>query len=106
MKRNVVAWAALVVSTAALLSSRGITKPVPASQEVPAEGQKAAKALSEAFEAVADYVRPSVVQISVESSGPRLIPGGRGNPNPGGPHGDVTPKDFEDMLKKFFPDFK
>ena len=34
--------------------------------EIPAESQKTARALSEAFGAVADFVRPSVVQISVE----------------------------------------
>ena len=66
MKRNAVAWAALVVSTAALVSSRGLTRPMPAAPSIPAEGQKAANALSEAFVAVAEFVKPSVVQISVE----------------------------------------
>ena len=66
MKRNAVAWAALVVSVAALAGSRFSAKPVQAVQDIPADGQKAARALSDAFGAVADYARPSVVQISVQ----------------------------------------
>jgi serine protease Do len=108
MKRNAVAWAALVVSAAALVSSRGFTRVVPAAPEIPAETQKTARAMSEAFGAVADFVRPSVVQISVErkaSAGP-LGRGGR-MPFPGlpdGPHGNIDPKDFEEMFKRFFPE--
>jgi len=68
MRRNAVAWAALVVSTAALASSRFSAKPATAVQEIPAEGQKVARALSDAFGAVADFTRPSVVQISIEKS--------------------------------------
>jgi len=107
MKRNAVAWAALVVSAAALVSSRGFTRAVPASPEIPAESQKAARSLSEAFEAVADFVRPSVVQISVERKAGVQVPGqGRRMPFPQGPNGAV-PKDFEEMFKRFFgPDFK
>ncbi|WP_422931325.1 trypsin-like peptidase domain-containing protein [Singulisphaera sp. PoT] len=103
MKRNVVAWAALVVSTAALISSRGVTRQVPAAPGIPAESQKTAKALSDAFVAVADFVRPSVVQISVERS---RTGGGRGgnpfqNPN-GGPPGNVNPEDLlREMMKRF-----
>ena len=40
MKRNAVAWAALIVSDAALVSSRGLTRPIPAAPSVPAESQK------------------------------------------------------------------
>ena len=106
MKRNAVAWAALVVSAAALVSSRGFTRAVPAAPGIPAESQKAARAMSEAFEAVADFVRPSVVQISVERKA-GANPLGRGGrmPLPGlpeGPHGNVDPKDFEEMFKRFF----
>jgi serine protease Do len=104
MKRNTVAWAALVVSTAALVSSRGLTHRLPAAPAVPAESQKAARALSDAFIAVAEFVKPSVVQISVERKGGVIrIPGrGRGRPFPGpnGPRGQ-TPKDLEEMLKQF-----
>jgi serine protease Do len=111
MKRNAVAWAALAVSTAALVSSRGLTRPMPAAPSIPAESQKAANALSEAFVAVADFAKPSVVQISVERKAGRTLrlPGG-GNrrmpfPGPGGP--GIEPKDFEEMLKRFFgPDIR
>ena len=106
MKRNAVAWAALVVSAAALVSSRGFTRAVPAAPEIPAETQKTARALSEAYGAVADFVRPSVVQISVERKA-SVGPLGRGGrmPFPGlpeGPHGNLDPKDFEEMFKRFF----
>jgi serine protease Do len=104
MKRNPVAWAALIVSSAALVSSSGFLRPMPAAPKVPLEGQQAAKALSEAYEAVAEFVRPSVVQITVHKKGGRgpQIPGlpnlrrfpPRGNEN-------MTPRDFEDMLRKF-----
>lgn len=66
MKSSAVAWAALVISSATLIGSQHFNRPAPASQDIPAEGQKTAKALSEAFEAVADFARPSVVQISVQ----------------------------------------
>jgi serine protease Do len=107
MKRNPVAWAALLVSTAALVSSSGVLRPMPAAPGVPAEAQKTAQALSQAYEAVADFVRPSVVQISVEKKGTRMpnfrnfpFPGPRGrNPNPSNPR-DL--KDLEEMLKRFF----
>jgi len=108
MKRNPVAWAALAVSTAALLSSTGVLRPMPAAPKVTPESQKTAVALSEAYEAVAEFVRPSVVQISVEKKvvAPNIrnfrfpMPGPDGNRRaPQGP-GDL--KDFEDMLKRFF----
>jgi serine protease Do len=96
----------LIVASAALVSSSGFLRPMPAAPKVPLEGQQAAKALSEAYEAVAEFVRPSVVQITVQKkagSGPQ-IPGfpnmrrfqfpPRGNEN-------MTPRDFEDMLRKF-----
>ncbi|HEX8204139.1 MAG TPA: trypsin-like peptidase domain-containing protein [Isosphaeraceae bacterium] len=106
MKRNAVAWVAIVMSAAALLGSRNLTRPLPAAQEIPAEGQKHAKELSLAFEAVADFVKPSVVQISIERrSGAlrRLAPGRRGLPQPGpnGPQGNMDPKDLEELLKRF-----
>jgi len=115
MKRNAVAWVALVVAVAGLVSSRGLTRPIPAAPSIPAEGQKAARALSEAFEAVADFVKPSVVQISVTrkaGSGLRVIPGpgGRRMPFPGPNGTPLDPKDFKDfeeMLKRFFgPEFR
>jgi serine protease Do len=104
MKRNAVAWAALVLSVAAFVSSRSFTRAVPAAQQIPDEGQKTAKALSDAFGAVSEFVKPSVVQINVEKkSGPRLFGGGRGGqrPNPNNP-GTPSPDDMEEFLRRFF----
>lgn len=108
MKRNPVAWAALVVSTAALVSSSGALRRMPAAPNVSPESQKTAQALSQAYEAVADFVRPSVVQISVQKKGGRMPnlrnfpfpgPGGRG---PNSPNAPKDLKDLEEMLKRFF----
>jgi serine protease Do len=105
MKRNPVAWAALIVASAALVSSSGFLRPMPAAPRAPLEGQQAAKSLSEAYEAVAEFVRPSVVQITVQKKAGNVgqVPGlpnmrrfqfpPRGNEN--------MPRDFEDMLRKF-----
>ena len=93
MKRNAVAWAALVLSAAALAGPRFVTRPVGAVQEIPAEGQKAARALSEAFGAVADFARPSVVQITVQKKAGAHLPGGLEK---------IDPKDREELLKRFF----
>ncbi len=114
MRRNPVAWAALVVASAALLSSTGFLRPMPAAPKVTPESQRTAKALSEAFGAVAEFVKPSVVQISVHKKAtriPNLNLRRFQNPNPGNPRnpgGNALPKDFEDMLRKFFevPDGK
>jgi len=104
MKRNAVAWAAIALSTAALVSSRGLTPRLPAAPSVPAESQKAARMLSDAYIAVAEFVKPSVVQISVERKGGAIRIPGRGRsmpfPGPNGPNGQV-PKDLEEMLKQF-----
>lgn len=108
MKRNPVAWAALAVSTAALLSSTGVLRPMPAAPKIAPESQKTADALSKAYESVAEFVKPSVVQISVEKkvTAPNLrnfrfpMPGPDGNRR--GPQGPGDMKDFEDMLKRFF----
>jgi serine protease Do len=100
MKRNALAWAAIVISTAALVSSRGVTRAVPAAPQIAPEGQKQARALSDAFNAVAEFVKPSVVQISVQKKmkpGAVRIPG-----TPGDPHQNMNPKDMEEMLRKFF----
>lgn len=104
MKRNIVAWAALAVSTAALVSSQGVTRKMPAALKVPAESQKTAKALSEAYEAVAEFVKPSVVQISIQRKAAPGRVGGRQIPGlPNGPQG-MTPKDLEELMKRFFPE--
>jgi serine protease Do len=103
MKRNPVAWAALIVASAALLSSAGFLRPIPAAPKVPLEGQQAAKALSEAYEAVAEFVRPSVVQIAVQKKVGSMpgIPNMRRFQFP--PRGNENmPREFEDMLRRFF----
>jgi len=107
MNRNAIAWVALVVSGAALVSSRGVTRPLPAAPNVSPESQKVANALSEAFGAVAEFAKPSVVQISVEKKGGNAL-GGRMRrmpfPGPGGPNmpQNMDPKQLEEMLKRFF----
>jgi len=110
MRRNAVAWAALVVSTIALAGSRVSLKPASALPEIPAEGQKHARALSAAFEAVAEFVRPSVVQISVQKkagAGLNLGNGNRRAPGRGEIPEGMDPKEFEEHLKRYFgPDFK
>jgi serine protease Do len=103
MRRNPVAWAALIVASAALFSSSGFMRRMPAAPKITAEGQRTAKALSEAYEAVADFARPSVVQISVQKKAPAgvrgfQIPGPRMNPGNPGDQG----RDLEEMLRKFF----
>lgn len=98
-RTNVVAWAALIVAVAALVSSRAVTRTVPAAAGLPSEGQKEAKALSEAFEAVADFVRPSVVKINVIHENSIRMINPRGGRNPLQPN---SPKDLEEMLKRFF----
>ncbi len=107
MRHNALAWVALGISGAALAGSSRFYAPLPAAQDVPAEGQKAARALSEAFESVAESMKPSVVQISIERKAMGMGMGNRGRvpgmPMPGNPRGGMNPKDFEEMLKRFFP---
>jgi serine protease Do len=109
MKRNPVAWAALIVSSAALLSSAGFLRTIPAAPKVSDESHRTAAALSEAFGAVAEFVRPSVVQISVQKKpgGISGLPNLRRfqNPNPRG-NGPAVPKDFEELLKRLIPDLE
>ena len=107
MKRNPVAWAALIVASAALVSSSGFLRPIPAAPKVTEESQRTAKALSEAFGAVAEFARPSVVQISVQKKMPKgmmglpnsrrfQLPVPRGN-NPGDPSQRLR-RDAEEVL--------
>jgi serine protease Do len=104
MKRNAVAWAALVVSGAALLGVRLPGHPLKAEQDVPVEGRRTARELSAAFNAVAEFVKPSVVQINVE----KRLPGNRARRAPGAPNNrpdnarPVDPDELEDMLRRFF----
>jgi len=103
MKRNALAWTAIVMSGAALVSSSGLVRRMPAAPSIPAESQRNARGLSEAFTAVAEFVKPSVVQIKAQKKAGVRRPGqGRGNPFQG-PNGNVDPKDLEEFFKKFFP---
>jgi len=107
MKRNPVAWAALIVASAALFSSAGFLRQMPAAPKVTEEGQRTAKALSQAFGAVAEFARPSVVQISVQkkmTKGLNLPPGMRRFqlPNPGRNNPGDPGQDLEEMLRRFF----
>ena len=98
MKRNALAWAAIVLSTAALISSQSLTRPVPAALQISPEEQKQARALGDAFNAVAEYVKPSVVQIKVSHGGSVL---NRRNPLNQDPQGGQVPKELEELLKRF-----
>jgi serine protease Do len=100
MRRNAVAWAALVMSAGALIGSRSFTKALPAAQEVPAEGQRTAKALSDAFGAVAEFVKPSVVQIGVTQKGMGNMLRRRGGED--AIPRDINPDDLQEFLKRFF----
>ena len=80
---------------------------MPAAPKVTEEGQRTAKALSQAFGAVAEFARPSVVQISVQKKGGSGLPPGMRRfqlPNPrGGPGNPGDPgRDLEEMLRRFF----
>ena len=96
MKRNAVAWAALVVSVAALIGSQNWTRTAPAQPQISQEGMAEAKKLSKAFESVAEFVGPSVVQISVQRSARRdaEMPEGM-NPR------EMTPDQLEEFMKRF-----
>ena len=101
MKRNAIAWAALVLSVAAFVGSRFPVRSLPAGQDIPEAGQKAAKDLSTAFNAVAKFVGPSVVQINVEKRVNNPRPGG-GMPGQGPEMRQMDPKEMEELLKRFF----
>jgi serine protease Do len=107
MKRNPVAWAGLIVATAALLNSTGFLRPMPAAPKVTEESQRTAKALSDGFGAVAEFTRPSVVQVSVQKKASALMPNMRRfqRPTPRGnnPNSPNDPsRDLEEMLRRFF----
>ena len=83
--------------------SRGHARRFPPLLQISPEGQKQARALGDAFNAVAEYVKPSVVQISVQQqkikSGAIRIPGAFLND----PNHNLNPKEiWKDMLKRFF----
>jgi len=103
-------WAAIGLSLTALVitlttrSNPSWVRPAVAHQEIPAEGQKIARELSAAFEAVADFARPSVVQIATTK---RFIGNARelfpGFPFPDGPgQGEINGRPMTpEEIKKF-----
>lgn len=103
MTQNRIAWAALVVSTAALIGSQNWTRTVPAGPQMPQEGIEEAKRLSKAFESVAEFVGPSVVQISVERTVERRRQpdGENGRPPRGGAPREMTPEQLEEFMERF-----
>jgi serine protease Do len=106
MKRNAVAWAALIVASGALVSSTGFLRSMPAAPKVTEEGQRTAKALSQAFNAVAEFARPSVVQISVQKKAPKGLNFGQGGARrfqmPNQPGTPFNQDELEKMLRRFF----
>jgi serine protease Do len=120
-RKNAVAWFAVALAAASFFYHSGSSRPVTAVAPQLTDEVKTAKALSSAFNNVATFVHESVVQISAEgrrapmrgNSGNR-----RANPNvpnmpfpgmPGGPGGgnggqQLTPEQFEELMKKFFED--
>jgi serine protease Do len=104
MKRNAVAWAAVVLSTAALVNSSGMLRTAPAAPQFTAESQKTARALSDAFVGVAEFVKPSVVQITVQKKvAARANPFGRTPNRPGQPGTPRNmPNDPEELFRRFF----
>ncbi len=98
MKREVISWVALAVAVIALVGSQWSRMLPAAPQEtpIPQEGIREARTLSSAFEAVAEFVGPSVVQITTQ----RVRTGAGGGFR--GPNGQpMTPEDFERFFREF-----
>jgi serine protease Do len=101
MKRNYIGWAAIGISTAALVSSQNWSRNLPAApqESVVIEGLEQAKAVSLAFQSVAKAVSPSVVLISVKQKAPAglqgLAPGGRDGQR------QMTPDDMREFMERF-----
>ncbi len=94
MRRNAIAWVAVALSGAALVSSLDLTtSPLPAAPQISGEGRKEVQALSAAFKAVAEFTKPSVVQINTQGKAIRIGGGGGGR--------QMDPKDLEELLKRF-----
>ena len=114
-RKNAVAWAAVALSATSLIYNVSPRRTVTAVAPLSSEEVKTAKALSKAFNNVAEYVHESVVQITAE--GKKAPVNARGNtpqrrgqgPNnpaiPRGPGGQqMTPEQLEELFKRFFPE--
>ena len=108
MKSNAIAWAALIVSGAAVVSSSGLMRTAPAKPDINPESLKYANALSESFENVAEFVKPSVVSIATKRKMVRgqnpLQRNPRGNRNGAPVPKNIDPGELQEMLKRFLPD--
>ena len=96
MKRNAVAWAALVVSAAALVSSRGLTRPLPAAPRSRPRARRRPRPSPRPS-------RPSPIRQAVGRADQRRAQGERRparprrprarSRGPDGPHGNIDPKE-------------
>ena len=105
MKRNAVAWAALVVSAGPWSSSRGFTRrspPRPKSrprarrrpEPCPRRSRRSPTSSGRRWSRSASSARRAPAPRAWR---PDAVPG-----LPEGPHGNLDPKDFEEMFKRFF----
>lgn len=104
--KNAVAWAAIALSATSLIYNVTPRRSVPAIAPTATEELKTAKALSTAFNNVAEYVHESVVQIRAEGRKPQAARNRNARPNiPQGPDGrQMTPEQLEELFKQFFRD--
>jgi len=103
IRKNAVAWTAILMSGLSLGYNVLPRQPLPALAPTATEELKTAKALSKAFNNVAEYVHESVVQIRTEGRRPQTK--ARSNrPNvPQGPNGQpMTPEQMEELFRRFF----
>jgi serine protease Do len=103
IRKNAVAWTAILMSGLSLGYNFLPRQPLPALAPTATEELKTAKALSKAFNNVAEYVHESVVQIRTEGRRPQAK--ARSNrPNmPQGPNGQpMTPEQMEELFRRFF----
>jgi len=73
IRKNAVAWTAILMSGLSLGYNFLPRQPLPALAPTATEELKTAKALSKAFNNVAEYVHESVVQIRTEGRRPQAI---------------------------------
>ncbi|MFM7316179.1 MAG: Do family serine endopeptidase [bacterium] len=104
IRKNAVAWVAIFMSALSLGYNLLPRQPLPALAPTATEELKTARSLSKAFNNVADYVHPSVVQIRTEGRKPQARTNRQNRPNvPQGPNGQpMTPEQMEELFRRFF----
>ncbi|MFM7128535.1 MAG: S1C family serine protease, partial [bacterium] len=104
IRKNEVAWVAIFMSALSLGYNLLPRQPLPALAPTATEELKTARSLSKAFNNVADYVHPSVVQIRTEGRKPQARTNRQNRPNvPQGPNGQpMTPEQMEELFRRFF----